>query len=143
MTYLQSFSTVDLSENESYVSESVGYEPGVQVGEEEVKSGVRGNDGNMLPDLNEEYVEEQESFFVPPSYPQYTYGSYHSRGNRAKDLEEDYNGSNPNDDNQEDAYEDVNIKVEPNPDVSYETEQVRLFIYTSISLHVLGFAGLN
>ena len=118
MTYLQSFSTVDLSENESYVSESVGYEPEVQVGEDEVKSGVRGNDGNMLPDLNEEYVEEQESFFVPPSYPQYTYGSYHSRGNRA------------NDDNQEDA----NIKVEPNPDVSYETEQVRLFIYTSISL---------
>lgn len=143
MSFLHSYSTVDLSANESYVSESVGYEPKVQVGEEEVKSGLRGNDGKMLPDLNQEYVEEEESFFVPPSYPQYTYGTYHSCGSGTKDFEEDDNGYEEDDDNQKDASESVDIKVEPNPDVSYESDQVRLFIYTCIYLLVLGFVGLN
>ncbi|KAJ0837620.1 hypothetical protein HanRHA438_Chr16g0780171 [Helianthus annuus] len=86
--------------NESYVSESK-IEHVVERGEEEVASVVRCNDGFQVPDLNQEYADE------PESYPQYQYPSYHSHadvkheneyeyeyeyGERVKHIEEDDNG---------------------------------------------------
>ena len=64
----------------SHVSESL-FGAVVERGEEEVSSVVRYGDGNalpdlnLLPDLNQEYVEEPGSFYLPPpSHPQYEGG---------------------------------------------------------------------
>ena len=82
--------------------------PVFERGEEEVISGKAAlPDLNQLPDLNEEYIEEPESFYVPPSGPQYAYGTYH-------------------------WHEEGDDCEEPNPEVSFETSQVFLCIYACL-----------
>ena len=156
MSFSYNFSLSDVSLGMSYISESV-FGPGVQLGKEEVKSVVRCVDGNMMPDLNQSFVDEPESFFVSPSYPQYTYGSYNLHEEGVGDFPEGDNGFENGDgdfkegagdfqkgdncyeeaaddeDGAEDddaADEDVGIKAEPNPDVSFETDKVCFFLYT-------------
>ncbi|KAI3816614.1 hypothetical protein L1987_16317 [Smallanthus sonchifolius] len=126
--------------NQSYVSDSV-FGPGVERGEE-VVSVVRCDDGRVLPDLNQDFVDEAEPSYVTQSnpqyayrtnqsYPQYAYGSYHSHVEQqhmneyeegANDFEEVDNDFEEVDNDFEQGAgneEGANDHEEPNQDVSF------------------------
>ncbi|KAI3774995.1 hypothetical protein L1987_49562 [Smallanthus sonchifolius] len=101
--------------NQSYVSDSV-FEPGVERGEEVVFV-VRCDDGRVLPDLNEEFVDEAEPSYVAQSNPQYSYETYQSYlqyayGSYHSHVEQQHMNENE---------EGANDHEEPNPGVSFET----------------------